>query len=129
MGALSILEIFGSTTTSAKTHTLIILPCLIRWGFLLKSHSMNSKNITLYQKILGTVSAIFFAFFTYSIGDDALQTTFSGVGLLLKVQMLLMIVASLFGLWLLISKKQQSTVILVMHSLIFAVAVFVFFFL
>lgn len=88
---------------------------------------MNSKNALLYQRILGGISAIFFAFFAFSIGDDALQTSFSGVGLLLKFQLLIIVALALFGLWLLLSKKQQPPVVLVIDAIVFIPALIFFF--
>ncbi len=97
-----------------------------KYGSLYGENDMNATNVDLFQKILGACSALFFAYFAFSIGDDALQTSFSGVGLFLKFELLVIVIFALLGLWLLVSKRRQSLIILAVDTVV-CIAAFIFF--
>lgn len=88
---------------------------------------MSHDKLRIYQKTLGIISALFFAYFTFSVGDDAIASTYTGVGLQLKALMLIVTAAAIFGAWLFFSKKEAKPTILIGYALIFIIGLFVFF--
>lgn len=88
---------------------------------------MPHDKLRIYQKTLGLIAAIFFAYCTISIGDEAIASTYTGVGLLLKLEVLVTIAATIFGLWLLFSKKEVKLATIIGYAIIFLAGLIIFF--
>jgi hypothetical protein len=67
------------------------------------------------QKIIGLTFFALFAFFAFSIGDEAVGASFEPIGVFLKLELLLAVIGSAFGLWLLLLKKYVGKAVLVAY--------------